>query len=271
LGGAYQSAFKGAGLIFEEVREYQAGDDVRMIDWNVTARMGRPYIKRFLEERESTLLLVVDLSASLDFGSAGRSKRQIIAELAALLALCAAVHRDRVGAILGTHQVERYIPPRQGPRHLQRLLRDLLVYQPRGRTTDLAVLLQTVCRTQRRRAVVVLLSDFLTSGYEVAFRRTARTHDLIAIRLTDPCEQHCPTWGLAQLQDAETGKYTLVDTADSDVRQAFAQRLAEHGQQLQRLASQAGIDLLTLSTADDCVRCLIRFFEQRRRRRWQRT
>lgn len=269
LGGAYHSAFKGAGLIFEEVREYQPGDDVRTIDWNVTARVGRPFVKRFVEERESTLLLVVDLSASLDFGSTGCSKRQAAAEVAALLALCAALHKDRVGAVLGTRQVERFLPPCKGSRHLQRLLRDVLAYQPVGRGTDLGALLQAVVRTQRRRAIVVVLSDFLTAGYEPLFLRVARRHDLIAIRLADPCEQECPSWGLVWLEDAETGTQRLVDTTDPVVQAAFHRHITQHVDRLQRTAARAGADVLTLSTAGGHVQALLRFFEQRRLR-WTR-
>jgi len=266
LGGAYHTAFKGAGLIFEEVREYQPGDDIRTIDWNVTARMGRPYIKRFTEERETTVLLVVDVSASLGFGSTGRTKRQAAAEVAALLALCAAVNNDRVGAVLGTTEVERFVAPAKGPRHLQRLLRDVLAFEPVQKGTNLSVLLQFVLRTQRRHAIVILISDFLTEGYEHAFLQVARRHDLITVCLADPYEQECPSWGLVQLEDSESGGQLLVDTADADVRRSFAAQVSQHREVLRRLATQAGVDVLTLSPADHYVQSLVRYLEQRRRR-----
>jgi uncharacterized protein (DUF58 family) len=267
LGGAYHTAFKGTGLIFEEVRDYQPGDDIRTIDWNVTARMGRPFIKRFREERETTVLLVVDVSASLRFGSTGRTKRQAAAEVAALLALCAAVNNDRVGAVLGTTKVERFVAPAKGARHLQRLLRDLLVFEPTQRGTNLSALLQFVLRTQRRHAIVVLISDFLTQHYGDAFLQVARQHDLITICLVDPCEQECPPWGLVHLEDSERGVQLLVDTADIQVRRAFAAQMSRHRELLRRIATQAGVDVLTLSPADGYVQSLVRYLD--RRRRWR--
>lgn len=266
LGGAYHTAFKGAGLIFEEVREYQPGDDIRAIDWNVTARMGRPYIKRFTEEREMTVLLVVDVSASLRFGSTGRTKRQAAAEVAALLALCAAVNNDRVGAVLGTTEVERFVAPSKGPRHLQRLLRDVLAFEPAQRGTNLSALLQFVLRTQRRRAIVILISDFLAERYEHSFFRVARRHDLITVCLVDPCESECPSWGLVQLEDSERGGQILVDTADADVRRSFAAQVLRYREVLRHLATQAGVDVLTLNPADRYVQNLVRYLDQRRRR-----
>ena len=270
LGGVYHTAFKGTGLIFEEVRDYQPGDDIRTIDWNVTARMGRPFIKRFREERETIVLLVVDVSASLKFGSTGRTKRQAAAEVAALLALCAAVNNDRVGAVLGTTKVERFVPPSQGARHLQRLLRDLLVYEPEHQGTDLAALLQFVLRTQRRHAIVVLISDFLTEHYGHALLQVARRHDLLIICMADPCEHECPSWGLVQLEDSETGVQLLVDTSDIRVRQTFAEQVSRRQESLRRLATQAGVDVLTLSPASDYVQSLIRYLTQRGRRRHSR-
>ncbi|MCS7020781.1 MAG: DUF58 domain-containing protein [Gemmataceae bacterium] len=263
LGGAYHSAFKGAGLTFEEVREYQPGDDVRSIDWNVTARMGRPFIKRFVEERETTVLVLMDVSASLGFGSSGQSKRRAGAEIGALFALCAAVNHDRVGAVLGTTDVERYIPPAKGNRHLQRLLRDLLAYEPVQRGTDLNPLLQWVLRTQRRRAIVVLISDFLTDNYAPAFLRVAYRHDLIAVHLIDPWEQSCPPVGLAWLEDAETGQQKLVDCNDRRVRFEFEQQRNRFVDRLYRLAAQAEADVITVQTTGGHIQAVAQFLRQR--------
>src|SRR3954469_6015410 len=193
LGGEYRSAFKGAGLSFEEVREYQPGDDVRTIDWNVTARVGHPFIKRFVEERELTLLLVVDVSASTRFGTGVLTKRAAAAELAALLALCAVSNNDRVGLLAFTSEVERFVPPNKGPRHVLRLLRDILAFEPKKTGTDLAAALDYVVKVQRRRAIVFAISDFLGADYDRAFRRAARKHDLIAVRTSDPRERDWPT------------------------------------------------------------------------------
>ncbi len=265
LGGAYHSAFKGAGVAVEDVREYQPGDDVRAIDWNVTARFGRPFIKRFVEERELTLLLVVDVSASLDFGSGGRSKRQAAAEAAALLAWCAAWNRDRVGLVMGGQTAERYLPPGRGVRHIQRLVRDVLAFTPRQTGTDLAALLQFVLRVQRRRAVVVLLSDFLADGYEGMLRRVARRHELLAIRLLDPLEEAWPAVGLVRLTDAERGTPLWVDTSDPEVRRHFQEQAAARDAAV--AAACRGADRLTLRTTDDPLQVLVRFFRQRQRPR----
>src|SRR5215218_2109652 len=239
LGGEYHSAFKGAGLSFEEVREYQPGDDVRTIDWNVTARVGHPFIKRFVEERELTMILAVDVSASQGFGTRQLTKRSAAAELAALLALCAVSNNDRVGLLAFSSEVERYVAPNKGPRHVLRLLRDILAYDPKKPGTDLGAALDYLNKVQRRRAIVFLMSDFIGldrpaqrnrdvpagavgSSYESAFRRAARKHDLIAVRTSDPRERVWPAVGLVRLQDAESGRQVLVDTTSAKVREAFA-------------------------------------------------
>ena len=267
LGGEYHSAFKGAGLSFEEVREYQPGDDVRTIDWNVTARTGHPFIKRYIEERELTLLLVVDLSASQKFGTAMLTKRAAAAELAALLALCAVSNNDRVGLVGFTSEVERFVPPNKGPRHVLRLLRDILAFEPQKTGTDLAAALDYVVKVQRRRAIVFALSDFNGNGYDKAFRRAARKHDLIAVRTTDRRELSWPASGLVRLQDAERGVQILVDMGNPSVREEFAKRAAERSASFTRLARGAQADVIEVGTEGNHFDALLGFFRKRDRRR----
>ena len=267
LGGEYHSAFKGAGLSFEEVREYQPGDDVRTIDWNVTARTGHPFIKRFVEERELTLILAVDVSGSQRFGTRQLSKRAVAAELAALLALCAVSNNDRVGLVAFTETVERFVPPNKGPRHILRLLRDILAFEPQKPGTDLAAALDFLNKVQRRRAIVFLISDFLAGGFADAFRRAARKHDLIAVRTSDPREREWPAVGLVRLEDAETGRQVLVDTGSAAVRAAFTAGAKERAAAFTRLARGAQADLIEAGTDGTHFDALLGFFRKRDRRR----
>jgi uncharacterized protein (DUF58 family) len=267
LGGEYHSAFKGAGLSFEEVREYQPGDDVRTIDWNVTARVGHPFIKRFVEERELTMVLAVDVSASQGFGTRQLTKRAAAAELAALLALCAVSNNDRVGLLAFSSEVERYVQPNKGPRHVLRLLRDILAFDPKHRGTDLGVALDYLNKVQRRRAIVFLMSDFLSAGFEGAFRRAAHRHDLIAVRTSDPRERAWPAVGLVRVQDAETGRQLLADTGNAGVRAAFAAAARARDEAFARLARGARADLIEAGTEGDHFDALLNFFRKRDRRR----
>src|SRR6266545_1698421 len=223
LGGEYHSVFKGTGIAFEEVREYQPGDDIRAIDWNVTARMGHPFVKRYVEERELTVVLAVDCSGSQAFGSRFQQKREVAAELAAVLAFSAIANNDKVGLVQFTDRVERFVPPRKGTRHVLRLIRDILFFQPKHRGTSLREGLDYLNRVLRRRTIVFLLSDFLDRGHEKALKRTGRRHDLIAVRITDPREEELPAVGLLELEDAETGARLLVDSGSRRVRTAFAE------------------------------------------------
>lgn len=266
LGGEYHSAFKGSGLAFEDVREYQPGDDVRGIDWNVTARMGHPFIKRYVEERELTLILAVDVSASLRFGTQGRTKRVAAAELAALLALCASANNDRVGLFAFSDRVERFLRPNKGPRHVLRLLRDVLAFEPQHPGTNLRAALHALNNLQRRRAIVFLFSDFHDLA-EDALRRTARKHDLIAVRITDPREEHWPNVGLLHLQDAEEARPLFVDTACSTFREQFALRAQQRRQGFLQLARQAGVDVIEVDTTGGHFDALLRFLRLRERRR----
>ena len=267
LGGEYHSAFKGAGLSFEEVREYQPGDDVRTIDWNVTARMGQPFIKRFVEERELTMILAVDVSGSQRFGTGALAKRAVAAELAALLALCAVSNNDRVGLLAFTDSVERFVPPNKGPRHVLRLLRDILAFEPQQPGTDLAAALDHLNKVQRRRAIVFLLSDFLGTGYEDAFRRSARKHDLIAVRIADPREQTWPAAGLVRVEDAETGRPVVIDTASRAFQEGFAKRGRERAAAFTKLSRGSQADLIEAGTDGAHFDALLAFFRKRDRRR----
>src|SRR6266571_1555678 len=210
VGGEYHSVFKGTGIAFEEVREYQPGDDIRAIDWNVTARIGHPFFKRFVEERELTVILLVDSSGSNQFGTQQQQKREVAAELAAVLAFSAISNNDKVGLIVFTDRVERFVPPRKGTRHVLRLIRDVLFFQPKHRGTSLREGLDYLNRVLHRRAIIFLLSDFLDRGYERAFKHTGRRHDLIAVPIADPREEELPAAGLVELEDAETGRGQLL-------------------------------------------------------------
>jgi uncharacterized protein (DUF58 family) len=267
LGGEYHSAFKGAGLSFEEVREYQPGDDIRTIDWNVTARMGQPFIKRFVEERELTLILAVDVSSSQRFGTGQFAKRAVAAELAALLSLCAVSNNDRVGLLAFTDSVERFVAPNKGPRHVLRLLRDILAFEPQKPGTDLTVALDHLNKIQRRRAIVFLLSDFLADGYQDAFRRAARKHDLIAVRIADPRELHWPAVGLVRLEDAETGQQAVIDTSNRAFREGFAARGRERMAAFTKLCRGSQADLIDAGTDGTHFDGLLAFFRKRDRRR----
>ena len=270
FGGEYHSAFKGRGIEFAEVRPYQIGDDVRAIDWNVSARAGEPYVKLFEEEREQTLVLVVDVSGSADFGSA-RAKRDLAAEVCAVLGFSALRNSDKVGLVLVTDRVERAVPAKRGKRHVLRLVRDLFAHVPAHRGTDLGAALDHVLLVQHRRAIVVLVSDFLVvQTQETALARSLRVvaqkHDLVAVRLVDPREQELPAVGLLRVVDAETGAPALVDTSSVAVREAFAERARRRAARAEAALAQARVDHVTLRTDEDYVEPLAAFFRHRGRR-----
>jgi len=267
LGGEYHSTFKGTGLSFDEVREYQPGDDVRSIDWNVTARMDVPFVKRYIEERELTVLLLVDVSASLQFGSQAFTKRQVAAELAALIAFSASANNDRVGLIACSDVVERFVPPSKGSRHILRLLRDVLYYSPVRQATSLKAGLDFLNTAMHRRAIVFIVSDFADAGYERAFKLAGRTHDLVAIRVSDPLEADLPDVGLIQVADAETGLARLIDTHSPEFRKAYRSQAEERTAVLRTLARSAKVDLIEVDTAGGHFDQLLKFFRVRERRR----
>jgi uncharacterized protein (DUF58 family) len=265
LGGEYHSVFRGTGISFEEVRAYQPGDDVRSIDWNVTARMNQPFVKRYVEERERTVMLAVDTSGSLAFGTGRQSKREVAAELAAVLAFSAISNNDRVGLMQLSDRIEHYLPPGKGARHVLRLIRDVLFFEPARRGTALGEGLDYLNRVLRRKAIVFLFSDFLDRDYERALRRTARRHELIAIQLSDPREQELPAVGLVELEDAETGARLLVDTDSALLREKYRTSAGERQAALRRLMRSAGVDLIEASTDGKHLDALVRFFRMRER------
>ncbi len=266
LGGEYHSVFKGTGIAFEEVREYQPGDDIRAIDWNVTARMGHPFIKRFIEERELTVMLLVDCSGSHEFGTRLHQKRVVAAELAAVLAFSAIANNDKVGLVAFTDRVERFVPPRKGTRHVLRLIRDVLFFQPKHRGTSLQQALDYLNKVVHRRVIVFLLSDFLDKGYEKTLKRTGRRHDLVAVRIADPREEELPAVGLLELEDAETGERLLLDTNSREVRAAYAEAGRARRAALRELTRSARVDLVDVTTDGSHLDSLIRFFRLRERR-----
>ncbi len=266
--GNYLSVFKGRGIEFDQVRKYEIGDDVRSVDWNVTARMGDLYVKRFVEERELTMLLVVDMSASNDFGTQGQFKRDAAIEMAAMLAFSAVRNNDKVGLLLFTDRIEKFIPPRKGRKHILRLLRELLAFEPRGRGTNINLALEHVNRMLKRRGIVVVVSDFQNDAdsYRKNLNMAGKRHDLIAIDLRDPMESEIANVGLLALQDAETDEWIEVDTSDNAWRVAFAKRMQEYDAAKKRVWNGAKVDRIILQTPDDHVGALTRFFQQRVRR-----
>ncbi len=266
LAGEYHSVFRGRGMEFSEVREYQIGDDIRTIDWNVTSRMGHPFVKKFVEERELTVALVVDASGSGQFGSGDRLKGDLIAEVSALLAFSAIQNNDRVGLLSFTDRVEKYVPPKKGRTHVLRVIRELLYGRPAGRGTDISTALDYAMHVFRKRSVMFLISDFLSEGYERALRRAARKHDLIAVAIVDPREQDLPPLGLLEVEDAETGEALVVDTSDRHLREAFRARAAERKETRGRIFRKLGMDSIELFTDAAFDIPLVRFFEARARR-----
>ena len=270
LSGDYHSTFKGQGVEFDEVRPYIAGDDVRTIDWNVTARMGTPFIKRFSEERELTVLFMVDVSGSQGYGSRNRSKMELSAEVTALLALTAIRNQDKIGLILFSDSIVKYIPPRKGRDSVMRLVREVLAAEDGAEGgTDIPGALRFLNGVQKRRAVVFLVSDFLTrqEGLEKLLRATARRHDMVCVPVGDPAESELPDVGLVELEDPETGELVLVDTSSARVRRAFAERAAEDGESLRRFFVKTGIDTMTLSTDRPYIDEVLALFKRRARKR----
>jgi uncharacterized protein (DUF58 family) len=262
--GEYHTAFRGRGIEFAGVREYSPGDEVRTIDWNVTARLNAPFVKKFVEERELTVLLTVDISASGAFGTAPRSKHEIATEICALLALSAINNKDKVGLVAFSDRIEKSLPPAAGERHVLRLVRELLALRPAGTGTALAVPLEYAARVLRRRAVVFVVSDFRDGGdYEAALRVIAARHDVIAIVIADPREEQLPDIGLIDVRDAETGATLLVDSGDPAVRARYAENAARAREERESLFKRLGIDAIEISTASSYVDPLVAFFQRR--------
>ncbi len=266
LAGEYRSVFRGLGMEFAEVRAYQHGDDFRAIDWNVSARLGTPYIKTFTEERELTVLLIVDQSGSARFGMP-RTKADVGAEVAAVIALAAARQHDRVGALLFSDRVEQVVPPGKGRRHALRVVRDILAFTPQGRGTDLAGAFTYAARLLRHRAIVVVLSDFAAAGWERPLRRLALRHEVVAVTVDDPRERQLPDAGWIELEDQESGRRVLVDSGDPGVRGRMARSSELRREERARALRVAGVEQLVLATDRDYARDLHRAFARRARRR----
>jgi len=264
--GEYRSVFKGQGMEFAEVREYQAGDEVRSIDWNVTARMGRPFVKRYIEERELTVMLAVDLSGSERFGTRGRFKSELASELAAVLAMSAIRNNDRVGAVLFTDRIEHVVPPRKGRRHAMRLMRDLLVFEPIGSRTDLPAALEFTGKMLAHKSIIFVVSDFQAEELEHPLKLLAQRHDVVAVTVDDPSERTLPDIGLARFVDPETGATLDVDTSDPEVRAQFAASVEEELMSRRRLLRRLAIDEIPVHTDGSVVEPLIRFFRARETR-----
>jgi uncharacterized protein (DUF58 family) len=264
--GNYHSVFKGRGMNFEDVREYQPGDEIRAIDWNVTARLGNAFVKKFTEERELTVMLIVDVSASGNFGSAMQSKRELAAEVACLLAFSAIRNNDKVGLILFTDRVELFIPPKKGRSHTLRLIREILFFEPEGRGTDPALALDYLNKLVTRRAVVFFISDFQAPDFSHTLAVSGRRHDFVAIQIQDEREQVLPNVGLITLEDAETGEQIEINTADRTTRTRFSDLAEEKSHELARTLRRNNIDAITLRTSEDYLPALRSFFKTRERR-----
>jgi len=264
--GDYHSVFKGRGMNFEDVREYQPGDEIRAIDWNVTARLGTAFVKKFTEERELTVMLIVDVSASGNFGSTTQSKRELAAEVACLLAFSAIRNNDKVGLILFTDRVELFIPPKKGRSHTLRLIREILFFEPAGSGTDAALTLDYLNKIVTRRAVVFFISDFQAPDFSHPLAVSGRRHDLVAVHIQDEREQVLPNVGIITLEDAETGEQIEINTADRGARARFSDLADEKADQLSRTLRRNNIDAITLRTSEDYLPALRSFFKQRERR-----
>jgi uncharacterized protein (DUF58 family) len=261
--GQYESAFRGRGMEFAEIRQYLPGDDIRTIDWNVTARTGEPFVKTFVEERELSVLLAVDGSSSALFGSGSKSKKEVAAELCAVLALTAVRQQDKVGLMIFTEQVEHFVPPSKSRRHCLKLITDLLQFEPGHHGTSISTAVDTAARVLKKRSIVFLVSDFLSPGYEHSLKLIKQRHDLIAVTVSDPREHELPNVGLIELYDWENGQALLVDSSSRAVRTAYAKAAKVRSRQLQQSMRRLGVDQIPVTTDKPFLPSLIRFFQGR--------
>ena len=265
--GEYQTAFKGKGMAFSEVREYQPGDDVRSIDWNVTARYNAPFVKVFEEEREMTVMLLIDVSASGNFGTQEQFKRELATELSAILAFSAIKNNDKVGVIFFTDKVEQFIPPKKGKSHILRIIREVLAFQPTGKGTDIAGALEYFNSVIKKRSICFILSDFMSKEFDRPLKIASKKHDLVALRIHDTREDILPNVGLVPMQDAETEEMIFVDTSSKKVRDNFAKNRLQATEKLRKLFPASGVDLIDITTGTDYVKPLMNFFKTRGSRR----
>lgn len=263
--GEYHSVFKGRGMEFSEVREYQVGDDIRSIDWNVTARLGHPFIKIFEEERELTLMLLVDLSGSLNFGSISKTKQQIATEISAILAFSALKNNDKVGLILFTDRIEKFVPPRKGKSHVLRIIREVLSFEPEGNRTNIKAALEYFNSAIKKKAIVFLISDFIDEGYDKIIKTVSKKHDFVSIVLKDPRELDIPSLGLINFMDSETGEMRFVDTSNKSVQQAVMENIQQIESKRKQLFKTSGIDTINISNVD-YLKPLIEFFKLREKK-----
>lgn len=265
--GEYHTAFKGKGMAFSEVREYQPGDDVRLIDWNVTARYNNPFVKVFEEEREMTVMLLIDVSASGNFGTSKQFKRELATELAAILAFSAIKNNDKVGVIFFSDRIEQFIPPKKGKSHILRIIREVLAFKPIGKGTDISEALKYFNSVIKKRSICFILSDFMSKSFEKPLKIASKKHDIIALRIHDKREDKLPNVGLIPMQDAETEKMIFVDTSSKKLRDLFTKNRDSKITALKKLFPTCGVDLIDITTGVDYVRPLINFFKNRRKRR----
>lgn len=264
--GKYQSVFKGSGMEFDEVRQYFPGDDMRSVDWNVTARTGYPHVKKFIEERELTIMILLDVSMSCRYGARGRVKSELAAELCSVIAFSAIHNNDKVGMLTFTDRVEKFIPPRKGVRHVLRVIREGLYNTPEGRTTDITNVLENLNRVATRRTITFLVSDFFDSGYKKTLAVTNKRHDVIAVSIMDPSEEDIPSAGIMKLRDAETGESFVLDTSDRSAREIYAETSLKVTNERKNIFRSAGVDNIDIRTDGSYVEPLIAFFRKREKR-----
>ena len=265
--GEYNTAFKGKGMAFSEVREYQIGDDIRSIDWNVTARYNTPFVKVFEEEREMTVMMLIDVSASGNFGTKEQFKRELATELAAILAFSAIKNNDKVGVIFFADKVEQFIPPKKGKSHILRIIREVLAFQPNSKKTNISAALEYFNSVIKKRSICFILSDFISPAFDKPLKIASKRHDLVGLRIHDKREDSLPNIGLVPMQDTETGKIIFVDTSNKKVRTDFAKNRLKKIEALKKLFPASGVDLIDITTGTDYVKPLINFFKTRGRRR----
>lgn len=261
--GEYHSAFKGRGMSFSEVREYQFGDDVRSIDWNVTARTQKPHVKIFEEERELTVILLIDVSRSSFFGTRTQSKNELIAELAAILSFSAIQNNDKVGVIFFTDKIEKFIPPKKGKSHILRIIREVVAFEPQSKGTDLSIALSYLCNVIKRRAITFLISDFMAIGYEKEMNIAAKKHDLVGIRIVDPAEEKLPDSGMLYMEDSETAATQWIDTSDLKIRAYYEKKYLKNKKYNDELFQKTGTDCITIKTNKPYIDTMISFFKKR--------
>ncbi|MFH0764690.1 MAG: DUF58 domain-containing protein [Candidatus Omnitrophota bacterium] len=266
LSGQYESVFKGRGIEFDEVREYQPGDEIRSIDWNVTARTGHPYIKKYVEERQLTVMILLDASGSSFFGTAGRLKSELAAEISAVLAFAATQNKDRVGLIIFTDRIEKFIPPRKGRAHVLRVIREALCFKPKGKGTDIELALKYLDGVTARRVVAFIVSDFFVKDFRKSLSISSKRHDVIAVTITDPREEALPNVGMVELADAETGALYLIDTSSASVRNKYSSKAHTLIEERRRLFNSASVDHIDILTGKPYIEEFIKFFSRRKKR-----